>query len=423
MKIAYLTGEYPRVSDTFIQREVAALRGMGHTVMTCSMRRTPAAQHVGPEQRAEAAQTFVVLDAVRQVIPLIVAHAVMFAASPWRYGAAFLLALRTARPGVKGLIYQLIYFLEAAVLAHFMRRNEIEHLHNHIAKSSCSVAMITSALSGIPFSFTLHGSDIFYEPYTWRLDAKIQAAQFVACISEFCRSQAMAFSPPEAWDKLHIIHCGVEPERYADAPVVSFDPPKALFVGRLATIKGLSVLLRALEDVVRRHPKFELTIIGDGPDRARLEALARSAALEGHVHFVGSQSQEAVAQAMREASFFVLSSFAEGVPVVAMEALAAARPVIATHVAGVPELVTHGQMGYLVAPGDHAALSAAICDLISDPDRAADMGAAGQAKVQSEFDARSEAARLSQLFVAYHTMGRCPDKRPRIEAEDHTHAA
>lgn len=412
MKLAYLTGEYPRVSDTFIQREIFALRQLGFDVITCSMRRTDASHHVGPEQRSEAAQTFHVLEQTRKILPMVRAHWALLRRAPKAYFSGLKLALTTGRPGLKGLIYQLIYFVESGVLGHHLHQNGITHLHNHIAKSSCSVAMITSAMAQIPFSFTLHGSDIFYEPYTWRLDAKIANAQFVACISEFSRSQGMAFSAPEHWTKMHVIHCGVEPERYADAPPPQLTPPKALFVGRLATIKGLSVLLSALPPVIAQHPSFELTLIGDGPDRARLEELVQELGLTAHVRFVGSKSQSEVAQALAETGFFVLSSFAEGVPVVAMEAMAAARPVIAPRVTGVPELVAEGAHGYLVTPGSHEALSEAILTLLSDPKRAAEMGQLGRRAVIAEFDVRQEAARLATLFTNYSTGAARPPKRP-----------
>lgn len=394
--IAYLTGEYPRATDTFIQREVAALRDQGIGVETCSIRRAGTEHHVGEEQRQEAANTFYVLAAAKSPITLITAHFAALTRRPGAYFRALLLALKTAPPGLRGFLYQLFYFAEAAVLAQHLRRKNVRHLHNHIAKSSCTVAMLMSEMSGIPYSFTLHGPDIFFAPDHWRLDEKIARAKSVACISHFCRSQAMALSDPKHWHKLHIIHCGVDPERYADTK-----PPsghRLLFVGRLAPVKGLPILLRALVPLIEDFEDLKLTVIGDGEGRKALEHQAQTAGLADHVDFVGYKNQTEVAEALAETDLFVLPSFAEGVPVVLMEAMAAARPVVTTQIAGVPELVEHGQSGLLVPPGDADALTRAIAAILADPDRAATMGATGRERVKAAFTVTTEAARLAQLF-------------------------
>jgi glycosyltransferase involved in cell wall biosynthesis len=394
-RIAYLTGEYPRATDTFIQREVAALRALGFEVVTTSVRRTAPEHIVGPEQAAEQAGTFHILEAARRPLRTLaaLAHGLR---RPRRFLGALGLAARTAPPGLRGGLYQAFYFIEALVLAHEMARREVTHLHNHIAKASCTVAMLAARLSDIPFSFTLHGPDIFFEPLTWRLDAKIAEARFVACISDFCRAQAMIFAAPEAWPKLRIVHCGVQPDRYAGAP-----PPRGarlLFVGRLAAVKGVAVLFDALARVVATRPETRLTLIGDGPERAALEAEAARLGLSDHVSFLGYRSQDAVAEALAAHDVFVLPSFAEGVPVVLMEAMAAGRPVLTTRIAGVPELVEDGVSGRLVPPGNATALAAALEDLLADPDGLAAMGEVGRARVRAAFDVAQEAARLAALI-------------------------
>lgn len=396
-RIAYLTGEYPRASDTFIQREVAALRELGHEVLTCSIRRTGAEHHVGPEQRAEAAATFNVLKAARNPARLVSAH-IRYLKRPGTYFRALVLAWRTAPKGLKGRLYQLFYFAEAAVLADHLQRNDVTHLHNHIAKASCTVAMLVNALSGVPYSFTIHGPDIFFEPMHWRIDEKVARAQFVACISHFCRSQVMCFAAPEHWSRLHIVHCGVDPDRYSDDGVGRETGTRLLFVGRLAGVKGVPVLLQALARLKTQHPALQLTLIGDGPERPRIEAEAKALGLGDNTRFLGYQSQDAVAEALQQSDLFVLPSFAEGLPVVLMEAMAAALPVVTTRIAGVPELVQDGESGLLVAPGDVDALSTALETLVSDPKRRARMGRAGREKVCAEFDIMTEARKLSALF-------------------------
>ncbi|MCB1367287.1 MAG: glycosyltransferase [Rhodobacteraceae bacterium] len=410
-RIAYLTGEYPRATDTFIQREVAGLRRNGFEVLTCSVRRTGPEHLVGDEQRREAAGTFHVLEAARAPLRLIGAHLAALVASPRRYVRALRLAICTRPPGLRALIFQLFYFAEAVVLARHMAANGVVHLHNHIAKSSATVAMLASEVSGIPFSFTLHGPDIFFEPHYWRLDEKIARAAFVACISDFCRSQAMVFSDRQHWDKLHVVHCGVEPGRYA-APPTARRGQRILFVGRLAAVKGLPVLFGALARLRCDFPDLAVTLIGDGPERPALEGEAAALGLSGMIEFAGYKGQSEVAAALAASDLLVLPSFAEGLPVVLMEALAAGLPVVATRIAGVAELVEDGISGFLVAPGDEAALADKLAILLADPARRRAMGKAGRAKVRAEFDIAQESAWLGDILRASITGAPRPPKRP-----------
>lgn len=407
-KLAYLTGEYPRASDTFIQREVAALRVLGHEVETCSIRTTGTEHLVGPEQRAEHQRTFKVLEAARQPLRLIASH-LRWMRRPGRYLSALKLAWTTAPKGLRGRLCNLIYFLEAGVLAAHLQDQGVTHLHNHIAKASCTVAMLVNALSGLPYSFTIHGPDIFFEPLHWRIDEKARRATFVSCISDFCRSQVMAFTDHEVWHKLHIVHCGVDPERYGKA---WHSGTRLLFVGRLAPVKGGRVLLRAVAQLRQIHPDVTLRIIGDGPDRAMLEALSQQLGLSDCVSFLGYQNQDAVAQALLETDLFVLPSFAEGVPVVLMEAMASGVPVVTTRIAGVPELVEHGEMGWLVQPGDVAVLAQALDRGFQDaPERQA-MGEMGRERVERDFNIHHEAAWLSRLICGYQDGMPPQGKRP-----------
>ncbi len=402
--IAYLTGEYPRATDTFIQREVAALRGHGFTVQTCSIRKTGPEHIVGPEQAEEQAGTFHVLNSLKTLYGLKAQFRAMKA--PGRYLRALALAWRTAPKGVKGRLYNLIYFAEAAALAAKMQDAGIVHLHNHIAKASCTVAMLASELSEIPYSFTLHGPDIFFAPDHWRLDEKIKRADFVACISDFCRSQAMLYSDRAHWDKLHIVHCGIDPARYASSAQATTD---LLFVGRLAAVKGVPILLDAMVELQKTHPDLTLTLIGDGPERAQLEAEARDMGLASALTFAGYRSQDEVAEALARCRAMVLPSFAEGVPVGLMEAMAAGKPVVATQVGGVGELVTDRVSGRIVPPGNPQALAEAIKDVLQN---GPEMGAKGRDKVTTDFDINQEAAWLGVLIYASRAGGPRPGKRP-----------
>jgi len=395
--IAYLTGEYPKISHTFIQREIAALRALGVEVMPCTVRRPPHDRVVGADQEEEAARTFGILETARRAPHrLIGAHLGWLVRAPGRWAAALGLAWRTRAPGAKAALYQLFYFLEAGLLADHLRRHGVVHLHNHFANSSCSVAMLTSVISGIPYSFTMHGPAIFFEPMLWRIDEKIARARFVACISHFCRSQGMFFSDPAHWPKLHIVHCGVDPAAYGRRERGAFGK-RVLFVGRLDPVKGAPLLIEAFAKAAADHPDAVLTVVGDGPSRAAAEAQAAELGIAGRVRFLGFRSQAEVAEILEEADMLVLPSFAEGVPVVLMEAMASRIPVVASLVAGVPELVSEGESGFLVPPGDVETLADRIETLLADPERARAMGLAGRAKVEAEFDLAKEAAWILQL--------------------------
>ncbi|MGB0911966.1 MAG: glycosyltransferase family 4 protein [Phaeobacter italicus] len=404
-RIAYLTSFYPGVSHTFIQREIAGVRKAGIEVLPCSVRQPPASHLTGPEEQAAFEETFYVLKAARSPRALLGAQ-LSALARPGLFLRTCALGWKTAAPGLKAKLRQLVYYVEATLLARHLRAVGADHLHTHFASAAANVAMMAAKLAEIPFSYTLHGPADLYEPHKWALREKTAEAEFVACISFFARSQAMFFSDADHWNKLRIIHCGVQPAKYVPGTRDNAGPVRLLFVGRLAAVKGLRVLLEAFAQVQAALPDVHLTLVGDGEDRAHLEALA--APFGEAVHFAGYQSQAAVAEAMSSADIFVLPSFAEGVPVVLMEAMASQTPVITSVVAGIPELVEDGKSGHLVPPGDVETLAARIVSLAQDPQLRARMGAHGRARVVAEFDIEIEAARIARLFQD----GPGPDIRP-----------
>lgn len=396
--VAYVTGQYPSVSHTFIQREVEGLRALGIEVMTCTVRRPPMKSVVGPRQAEEAARTFGVLEVAKNPARLAGAHLAMLRRAPGRWFSALRLAWTIRPPGARALLWQLFYFLEAGVLSDHLLSRGVTHMHNHFGDASGSLTLIASEMSGIPFSIMLHGPTIFFEMHWWRLDVKVARAAFIACISHFCRSQAMLFSDEAHWHKLKIVHCGVVPANYGTAKRGDFTGHVA-FVGRLDAVKGVPLLLEAFATVRARHPKARLTIAGDGPARARFEARTQALGLTEVVRFAGYLDEPAVARLLESADMLVLPSFAEGLPVVLMEAFASRIPVIATQVAGVPELVVDGVSGFIVPPGDVETLADRLDRLLSNPALCARMGQAGRAKVEVEHDIAHEVAWLAQLVA------------------------
>lgn len=404
LRIAYMTGEYLEVSPfAFVYREISALRKLGVHVETISVRTTPAENLVSPEQRAEQKETYILFP--YPPVRLLTVHARLFFRNPATYISTLLLAVSTRPPGLVAFIKQINYFLEAGLVTTRMEERNLVHLHNHFADSSCTVAMLAAELGSFSFSFTIHGPSIYFHPYKWRLDEKGRRALFVLCISHFCRSQAKIFMPLEAWDHLHIVHCGIDPDVFTPRRHVGAGT-ELLFTGRLSAVKGLPVLFQALVKVREEHPHARLTLVGDGPDRPWLEDYARELGLGDAVEFAGYQSLEEVRQRLSRTDIFVLPSFAEGVPVVLMEAMAAGLPVIATRIAGVPELVEDGVSGFVVTPGEAGALAERISLLLADGGLRGKMSEAGRAKVEGEFNVHTEAGRIKEILESGLTRDR-----------------
>jgi len=221
----------------------------------------------------------------------------------------------------------------------------------------------------------------------------------VVAISEYGRSQLFRWSPHPLWPKIHVVHCGVD-ERFLDVvPTPVPDVARFVCVGRLCEQKGQLLLVRALAELVRRGREVELVLAGDGEMRSELETLIRDEGLAARVQITGWASGERVRQEILAARALVLPSFAEGLPVVLMEALALHRPVLSTYVAGIPELVVPGECGWLVPAGDVESLVAAMEAALDTPvEILAAMGAAGAERVRRRHDVRTEAGKLHQLF-------------------------
>lgn len=397
MRIGYLTNHYPRATDTFIQREVAALRKRGFDVRTFSVRRPGSEHEVSAEVAAEKRGTHYLLPA--KFSRIVYANVAAFIRSPRRYLGVLALALRTRRPGLRGFALQLAYFQEAVVLSLQLRRQGITHLHNHGGDNSGTVTLLASSMTQVGYSITIHGPHIFFDPTHWALREKLRYARFIACISYYCRSQLMLFSDQEDWDRLKIVRCGIDVEhyRYAD---VGQQVRRLFYAGRLAIEKGLPVLFESLRILQIRGYDLQLTLAGDGEDRERLQQLARQLGISQRLTFAGYLDQEQVREQLRQSDIFILPSLAEGVPVSLMEAMACGVPVLSTYVGGVAELVESEHTGLLVPAGDSNALSEAIVRYCDDFELRWRVSRLAREKIVAAFNLEHEVARLAELFLA-----------------------
>jgi glycosyltransferase involved in cell wall biosynthesis len=404
-RVAYLVSQYPALSHAFIETEVEQLRALGAEVTTFSVRAARPEHLLTPRAAAEAAATTVLQE---QPVPhLLRALAAVLRQRPDALPRVAALAAGTGPRTAGARLRQGLYLGEALVLWHHLSRAGLRHVHAHFANNGADIARLTAALgeavdgpeAGWAWSMSMHGPTEFEDQGRWDLAAKAASAAWVACITDFCRSQLMRLLPPEEWAKLAVVRMGVDSTRFSPGPPrAAGGPLRVLTVGRLVPEKGSPLLLEALEQLVASGVDAELSVVGAGPLAGQLAERARRAGLGGRVRLLGAVGQDDLPALYRAADAFCLPSFAEGLPVVLMEAMACGLPVVTTTIAGIPELVEHRVTGLLVPPGRADLIAAALRDLALDPQLRASLGAAGRERVVLRHDAAAEARLLAGLL-------------------------
>jgi glycosyltransferase involved in cell wall biosynthesis len=396
VRLAYLCNLYPAVSHSFVRREIEAVERSGHEVARFSLRSARGDLKDEADLR-ERALTEVVL--AQGIGSLLVSALTLCISRPIKSFAALGMALRLSAPGLKSKARHLAYWLEAAWLARRLEKRRVEHLHVHFGTNPAAVAAIARAWGGPTFSFTVHGPDEFDAPVALSLGAKIEAASFVAAISSYGRSQLMRWTQPANWQKIRVVRCGLD-GLFLNAPIepVPADSTEFVCVARLSAQKGLPLLIAACGTLRDAGERFTLTIIGDGELRGDIENDIRRSDLEDYVTLAGVCSANEIRDHLVRSRAFVLASFAEGLPVVLMEALALARPVIATAIAGIPELVD-ADCGWLIPAGSEEALVDAMREVLRAPtDALLAKGQVGQDRVRQMHDAAKNAALITQAI-------------------------
>ena len=274
-----------------------------------------------------------------------------------------------------------------------------QHVHAHFGSNAADIALLCHLLGGPPYSITIHGPEDFDAPRPLSLREKVHHAKFVVAVSEYTRSQLYRWCGLEDWRKIHVIYCGIDEDSLPPAIVPVPKQPRLVNVGRLAEQKGQLLLLEAAARLRSRGIDFELVIVGDGPKRAEVEQRINQFSLENQVRLTGYLGNKDVRAELQRARTLVLPSFAEGLPIVIMEALAQGRPVISTYIAGIPELVQPGINGWLVPAGAVESLVEAMAEaLTADPADLERMGRTGAATVAEKHDASKQAKKLAELF-------------------------
>jgi colanic acid/amylovoran biosynthesis glycosyltransferase len=396
-RFACLIAQHPAINHAVILREVRLLR-QHFEISTISVRAPDRpAEQLTAEERAEAEATYYVNPAGPAAALAALCSGLL--RDPVRFFGGLWFAIRLAGLRLRQIALNLAYFAQAALVARWMRRQHLHHLHTHY---SSTVALLAQKGFAVEISISFHGPDEFNDPAGFWIREKVAAAKFIRAISHYSRSQLMKSSALSDWGKIAVVYMGVEPQAYPPRPFREApERLEILCVGRLAPVKAQHILIAAADLIRRQYPSVLVHLAGGGPDRAALEREVAARGLGGHVIVHGFVTEERLADLYRRADIFALPSFAEGVPGVLMEAMAMEIPCVATWITGIPELIRSGTDGLLVAPSDVDAFAAAIGSLIADPELRRRIGRAARERVLDRFDLRKNSDTLANCFLAY----------------------
>lgn len=396
MNIAYLVNQYPKVSHSFVRREVAAVETCGLKVARFSIRSCES-ELVDEADKLEQELTKVILGV--GVKGLVLALLRVALTKPARFLEALRLTFKVGWHSDRGIILHLAYLAEACVLLNWFAEQGIAHVHAHFGTNSTTVAMLCRVLGGPTYSFTVHGPEEFDKATLLSLEEKIKRSTFVAAVSSFGKSQLFRWCDRTLWSKINVIHCGVDAAFLAHPHVPIPAAPRLVCIGRLNEQKGHLLLLEAANLLAVAGLDFKLVFVGDGPLRSDIEKQIAQYGLQKHIEITGWASSDQVREQLLASRAMVLPSFAEGLPVVIMESLALNRPVISTYVAGIPELVEPGVCGWLVPPGSAEVLAIAMRAALEAPlEKLEEMGKAGAQRVAQQHNVDLEAKKLVALF-------------------------
>ena len=395
-RIAYLLSQYPTYSHTFLLREVRGLRALGVEVDVASLV-TPdrALDALSVIEREEAERAVYIK---RQGVAAGVASYLGWCIrAPARTLAATVLALRIAGPQPVRIAANIAYLGQGCLVADWLHRTRHESMHSHFCSS---VAMYAGAVSGVSWSQTIHGPVEFDDVAGTAMVEKVAHAAKVVAISGFARSQILRHVPPEHWDRVVVIPLGIDPDAYPPPAERPLDGrAELLTVGRLASVKAQTMLIEAVRQLRDEGRTVRLRIVGTGPDEARLARQIAAHGLEGVVELVGPLLAEAVTRMYADTDIFALPSFAEGVPVVLMEAMAMERPCLSSNLMGIPELIENGVNGVLIRPADLDDLVRGLRLLLDDPALRRRMGVAARQRVVRDYNLQTNVARLADFLV------------------------
>lgn len=396
MKTAYFINQYPKVSHSFIRREVNSLEHQGFEIERYALR-VDSGELIDERDKEELTKTKYVLQ--EPLWRFIQSFLLLIINNPVNVFKALNVTLKIGWKSDRGLLRHLIYFLEGCLIVRWTHRDKIDHIHAHFGTNSTTVVMLAHLLGGPKYSFTVHGPEEFDKPEFISIADKIKNAAFVVAISSFGRSQLSRWVAYDQWEKIKVVHCGLEKDFYDRVIPEVKQNKKLVCVGRLCEQKGQLLLVEAAVKLIKEGEDLHLTLAGDGPMRADIEALIKKHDIASKIEITGWVSSERVRQEILDSTALVLPSFAEGLPVVIMEAMALARPVVTTYIAGIPELVIPNENGWLVPAGSLESLVLIMRKALQTSDEELQrLGSNARQRVIERHNIDTEAKKLSKYF-------------------------
>lgn len=403
-RVAYLTNVYPKVSHTFIRREILALEAQGVEVLRFAFRGWDE-KIVDSDDLSEKARTRYTLE--RGVGHLIYAGMSVLLRHPTRFIVALKTAFQLSRNSIRPWYYHLLYLMHACQILLWLSKEspKVTHLHAHFGTNPTDVALLIRKLGGPSFSFTVHGMNEIDDAKRLHLGRKVAEARFAISICSFTKAQLLREVDTQDWGKIKIVHCGLNKDFFVkDTPPLPRNP-NFLCVGRFSPEKAHLILLEAFSILLKKVPQAKLTLAGDGELRSQIEEKAIDLGISQSVTITGWIAADQVRELLTQSHVLVQPSFIEGLPVVLMEAMAMRRAVISTYVAGIPELVVPKETGWLVPASDVESLCEAMLESVMEtPEKLNEMGISGQTRALARHNVETEARKLRSLFLegSYH---------------------
>jgi colanic acid/amylovoran biosynthesis glycosyltransferase len=441
-RVAYVMSRFPKLTETFVLFEMLAVEqqsaqvgvypllggfSSGKEVAGAGLGRKLLDHFRAPSQpglmHPEAA-SFV---ARARYVPFVnvaigLANLIMLLRHPIRYVETLAKVIAGNRGNANFLWGGISVFPKCVYFARCMRRDGTDHIHAHFANHPATAAYIIHRFTGLPYSFTAHGSDL--HRHKTMLREKVEDAAFVVAISAYNRTAIIDHCGPRCASKVHTIHCGVDVDRFRPAPRLSHNPKtlQVICVGTLHEVKGQIYLLHALRRLRDQGMQCHVHLVGDGEDFAMLEDLTRKESLQSDVTFHGTKTRPQLIRLLQASDLLVAPSVPthdgrrEGIPVVLMEAMACGLPVVASRISGIPELIDSDEVGRLVPPRDVAGLAGAIQEFATDPGLRKRLGCRARERIVAHFSLHKNSEALIALFEG-SSDGRGLEKSPCEEGD------
>jgi colanic acid/amylovoran biosynthesis glycosyltransferase len=398
LKIGYLMNSYPMTSTTFIRREMESLEALGVQIIRYAVRHW-SEPLVDPMDIQAQSETHYLLTG--NAVNLLLSFIVVLFTHPIGLIKGINIWQKVCRNAGFLSVKHFAYLLQATYFYRKSQQDQIEHVHVHFSTNATTVAMIAHAMGGVSYSFTAHGPDEFVDPTTISMHLKVQHAAFVVAISNYCRVQLVRFSSFAYWDKIVIAHCGIHLDEFVPSFTFEADNHSLICVGRLCPQKAQLLFPPAVAALKTEFPKLHIHLIGDGESRSALETSIKQYQVESFFTLHGWKANIEVREMVKQNRALLLPSFAEGLPVVIMEAFALGRPVISTYIAGIPELVDE-RCGWMIPAGSIEAITQAIRSALQASPKALTVkGKEGRYRVEREHNLKTIAPKLLAAINQY----------------------